>query len=93
MANYNGNSHYNSASKSNTITINKKTTSLKGSDLTKFYGDTTPYTVQLLDNQNKPLSNMQITINVNGVNYYPKTNVVRLRFFHIFFSYFLIQYF
>ena len=42
---------------------------LIGSDLTIFYGDNSAYTVQLLDNNKKAISNAQIIINVNGVDY------------------------
>ena len=63
------NDDYKKSTLTKTITINKKTTTLAGSDVVKFYGDNTTYTVQLLDNNKKALANTPITINVNGVDY------------------------
>ena len=42
---------------------------LSAKDLTKKYGDTTPFTANLVDGQGKPLAKKEITFNINGVFY------------------------
>ena len=42
---------------------------LNAKDLTKKYGDKTPFTVSVLDGQGKPLANANIRFNINGVFY------------------------
>lgn len=66
---FSGNSYYYSSSTTNKIVVNKKPTKIIGSDLTKYYGDSTPYKVQLVDNQGKPMANRDIIFSINGVDY------------------------
>ena len=47
---YNGNTYYNSTSRLNSVMINRRATSILGSDLRKYPEDTTPYTIFLKDN-------------------------------------------
>ncbi len=42
---------------------------LTAQDLTKKYGDKTPFTANLVDGQGKPLAQKEITFNINGVFY------------------------
>ena len=42
-------------------------------DLTKKFGETTPFEATLVDGQGKPLANTNITFNINGVMYYRTT--------------------
>lgn len=42
---------------------------LSASDLTKKYGDPTPFTAKLVDGHGKPLANANIVFNINGVFY------------------------
>lgn len=51
---------------SNNITV---LSILNASDLTKAYKDSTPFKVQVLDGQGKPLANAVVTFNINGVFY------------------------
>ena len=46
---------------------------LSAQDLTKKYGDQTPFTVKLVDGQGKPLANTEVTFNINGVMYHRST--------------------
>ena len=46
---------------------------INAEDVTKVYGTTTPFTVQLLDNTT-PLPNKKLTITINGVKYDRTTN-------------------
>jgi hypothetical protein len=57
---------YNGCKVSNNITV---LSILNASDLTKSYRDSTPFTVQVLDGQGKPLANAVVTFNINGVFY------------------------
>ena len=47
---------------------------LSASDLTKKYGDSTPFAVTLVDGQGKPLANTEVTFNINGVIYHKTTD-------------------
>ena len=42
---------------------------LSAKDLTKKYGEETPFTAHLVDGQGKPLAKKEITFNINGVFY------------------------
>ncbi len=66
---YNGNTYYNSTSRLNSVMINRRATSILGSDLRKYPEDTTPYTIFLKDNLNNSLSNKNILITVNSISY------------------------
>lgn len=57
---------YNGCRVSNNINIKPV---LYAKDLTKKYGDKTPFTVNVVDGQGKPLANANITFNINGVFY------------------------
>ena len=47
---------------------------LIGNNITLYYKNGTRYSVKLVDNNNDPLENQSITININGVDYNRKTN-------------------
>ena len=49
-------------------------TELVGNDLTKYLGNSTPYTVILKDSDGNYLSNQNITLNLNGIDYTRTTN-------------------
>lgn len=57
---------YNDCRVSNKIKIKPV---LSASDLTKKYGDKTPFSVKLVDGQGKPLANTNVTFNIHGVFY------------------------
>ncbi|WP_407378720.1 lectin like domain-containing protein [Methanobrevibacter sp.] len=57
---------------SNTITV---LPILYADDLTKRYGETTPFSVCLLDNVGNPYSNQKVTFNINGVFYDRTTDI------------------
>ncbi|WP_409200070.1 right-handed parallel beta-helix repeat-containing protein [Methanobrevibacter sp. DSM 116169] len=77
--NYLGNSYYNSASLTNSITIKantgaKTSTTLIGEDLTQTYGENQGYIFLLKDNAGNLLANQNVEITVNGVAYYRTTD-------------------
>ncbi len=45
-----------------------------GHDLTKYYRNATPYSIKVLDNIGNPLTNADVTFNINGVFYTRTTN-------------------
>ena len=49
-------------------------TELIGNDLTKYYGDATPYTIILKDSDGNYLSNQKINLKLNGIDYTRTTN-------------------
>ena len=67
---YKGNSNYSSSSLSKKV---KVLSSVSGSDLTKYYRDTSKYTVKFWKN-NSPLANYKVTFKINGKSYTETTN-------------------
>ena len=62
---------YNGSSVSNSI---KVLPVLTGEDLTKKYGDSTPFEAKLVDGEGNPYSNQTVEFNINGVFYYRTTD-------------------
>ena len=67
--NFNGNDYYKSSIIKNTVAVNKKSSTIAGTNLVKFYGDNTPYTVKLQDGGGKLISGANIYFTINGVTY------------------------
>ena len=72
-ATFNGGEYYYSMTIVNNITILRYPTLLNGSNLTKYYEDSTPYIISLTSNET-PLNNRVIEMIINGATYYRTTN-------------------
>ena len=71
---YNGNTYYYSSSHNGHATVNKHNTTLYGQDLSKYYGDTTPYSVTLTNSNGDLLTNYTISLTIHGVTYTRNTD-------------------
>lgn len=61
------NVNYNEASKTVKITVNKLATVVTAVKITKIYGTSKYFVVTLKDSKNRPISNVKVSININGV--------------------------
>lgn len=68
---YNGTDVYNPITTSTTITVEK---TISGEDITKIFRNGTQYYATFLNTDGTPLSNTNVTFNINGVMYHRTTN-------------------
>lgn len=73
---YLGNDTYSSCSGNATINIvtYKLPSNIEGDDLTKYYGTAGSFNVFLTDNNNQPITNVNVSLTVDGLTYIKTTN-------------------